>query len=106
MRKILKFILFSLLGFGAVILGISLFYFADFWYKRDAWEVAWHYESLDKTTAGPNITNISDMGDYWLMEGVAGCFVATNFSLHMDKKTKVLSSPGGRVVFDSNKKKE
>jgi hypothetical protein len=103
MRKLLKVSLFFLLGFGAVILGISLFYFGDFWYKRDAWEMAWYYESLDKTTARPNITNISDMGGYWLMEGVAGCWAATNFSLHMDKKTRVLSSPGGRVVFDHNK---
>ena len=65
--------------------------------------MAWHYQSKDKTTARPNITNISDMGGYWLMEGVAGCWAATNFSLHMDKKTRVLSSPGGRVVFDHNK---
>jgi hypothetical protein len=40
MRKVLKVSLFFLLGFGAVILGISLFYFGDFWYKRDAWEMA------------------------------------------------------------------
>jgi hypothetical protein len=46
------------------------------------------------------------MGDYWLMEGVAGCWAATNFSLHLDKKTRVLSSPNGRVVFDPNKKKD
>jgi hypothetical protein len=93
-----KIIRRTLLVLTSVILAVCIFFIGDFWVKRKAWDVAWRYEGMNKTTAQPKVSKISDGGKYWILEGTAGCFVSMPFSLRLDKETMVLSQSDGSVI--------
>ncbi len=95
--KVLRKVLTCAFAGGMIF---TLFVGFDLWAKRDAWEMARRYENMDKTTRNPKIEKITDMGEYWLMEGTGGCWAATKFSLRMDKNTGVLTDQSGRKLLD------
>ena len=94
-NKVIKIVTVGILACG---LAICLFFLGDFWTKRHAWDVAWRYENMDKTTSRPKITKISNMGEYWVLEGTSGCFAAMYFKMYLNKKTGILTTTNGRVV--------
>jgi hypothetical protein len=88
----------ALLSLVVVVLAVCIFFLGDFWVKRKAWDVAWRYENMDKTTAQPKVRKISDGGKYWILEGEAGCFVSMPFSHRLDKEAVILSRSDGSVI--------
>jgi hypothetical protein len=62
------------------------------------------YEERDGSMARPQVEKITDKGDYWLMEGTSGGWDEGPFSLHMNKKTRVLSNPSGGTIYDPSLK--